>query len=181
MLERIGVDSTALRDAILRPDLSVHARRNLHRFLSAAMPSPERYAVLVENPDTIGKAIFLFETSGYLTDILVRHPDAVRVLNQLPQSLGPLPAVTEMQSLVDPALSAANPLALLRKNYREWSFVVAAQDIVSPRSAFLSMQENSRLGDRAIQCALRMVQGEGSLAAPALNCLPPGIRARRRR
>jgi glutamate-ammonia-ligase adenylyltransferase len=171
MLERIGADSTALRDAILRPDLSVHARRNLHRFLSAAMTSPERHAVLVENPDTIGKAIVLFETSGYLTDILVRHPDAVRVLNQLPQSLGPLPAVTEMQSLVDPALSAANPLALLRKNYRERSFVVAAQDIVSPRPAFLSMQENSRLADRAIQCALRMVQGEQSLAVFALGRL----------
>jgi glutamate-ammonia-ligase adenylyltransferase len=171
MLERIGADSGALRDAIVEPDLGVHARRNLHRFLSAAMTSPERYAVLRENPGAIAKAVALFETSDYLTDILVRHPDAVRVLNQSPQSLEPLPATTAMHSLLDRVFSAANSLALLRKNYREQSFAVAAQDIVSPRPAFLSMQESSRLADRAIQCALRMVQGEQSLAVFALGRL----------
>jgi glutamate-ammonia-ligase adenylyltransferase len=134
------------------------------------MTSPERYAVLVENPDTIGKAIALFETSDYLADILVRHPDAVRVFNHPPRSLEPSTAAAT-RSISDLGLNATSSLALLRKSYREGSFAIAAQDVVSPRPVFLSMRENSRLADRAIQCALRMVQGERSLAVFALGRL----------
>jgi glutamate-ammonia-ligase adenylyltransferase len=82
VLERIGADSPQLRAVAARSGFSLHARRNMHRFLSSALTSPDRYAVLLENPAAVERATALFESSDYLTDILVRHPDAIRVLNQ---------------------------------------------------------------------------------------------------
>jgi glutamate-ammonia-ligase adenylyltransferase len=81
VLERIGADSPELRAVAARSGLSLHTRRNLQRFLSSALTSPDRYAVLLENAAAVDRAIAMFETSDYLTDILVRHPDAIRALN----------------------------------------------------------------------------------------------------
>jgi glutamate-ammonia-ligase adenylyltransferase len=82
VLERIGADSPELRTVAGSYGLSLHARRNMHRFLSSALTSPDRYAALLMNPAAVERATTLFETSDYLTDILVRHPDAIRVLDR---------------------------------------------------------------------------------------------------
>ena len=164
MLERFGEGSKALSQSIESSDLSAHGRRNLHRFLSAAVTTAERQAVLLENPDAIEKAVPLFESSDYLTDVLARHPDVIRVIGGFAQ-----PA--KLSAARDRAIFDANSPDLLRKHYREASFAIAAQDIVSPRPAFESMQENSRLAERAIECALRLVQGERSLAVFAVGRL----------
>jgi len=82
VLERIGADSPELRTVVARSGLSLHARRNMHRFLSSALTSPDRYAALLMNPAAVERASALFETSEYLTDILVRHPNAIRVLDR---------------------------------------------------------------------------------------------------
>jgi [glutamine synthetase] adenylyltransferase / [glutamine synthetase]-adenylyl-L-tyrosine phosphorylase len=158
LLERIDGGSKALSESVLKSELSAHAARNLHRFLSAAVTSAERQAVLQENSGAIEKVLPLFETSDYLTDVLARHPDVVRVLGGFAQPAG---------------LSAGdiNSSDLLRKRYREASFAIAAQDIVSSRPAFASLRENSRLAERAIECALRLVNGEQSLAVFALGRL----------
>jgi glutamate-ammonia-ligase adenylyltransferase len=126
--------------------------------------SAERQAVLLENPGAIEKALPLFETSDYLTDVLARHPDVIRVLSGSAQ-----PA--NVTAPGDSALSDAHSPDLLRKRYREASFAIAAQDIVSSRPVFESMQENSRLAERAIECALRFVNGDQSLAVFALGRL----------
>src|SRR4029077_10722006 len=62
-------------------------------------------------------------------------------------------------------------LAMLRKNFQQWSFAVAAQDFLSARPASASMKESTQLADEAIRCALRIVQGEQSLAVFALGRL----------
>jgi glutamate-ammonia-ligase adenylyltransferase len=164
LLERVGGGSKALSESIGSSDLSAHGRRNLHRFLSAAVTTTERQAVLLENPDAIQKALPLFETSDYLTDVLARHPDVIRVIGDFAQP-------DTVAAAGDSLLCDANSPDLLRKRYREASFAIAAQDIVLPRPAFKSMRESSRLAERAIECALRIVQGEKSLAVFALGRL----------
>jgi glutamate-ammonia-ligase adenylyltransferase len=162
ILDRFGEVSKELRASIRAAKLSAHGHRNLHRFLSAAATSAERQAVLQENPGAIEKALPLFETSDYLTDVLARHPDVVRVLSGFAQ-----PASLSG----DAVLYDINSPDLLRKRYREASFAIAAQDIVSSRPVFESMQENSRLAEQAIECALRFVNGDQSLAVFALGRL----------
>jgi glutamate-ammonia-ligase adenylyltransferase len=164
MLDRFGEVSKELRASIRDAKLSAHGNRNLHRFLSAAATSAERQAVLQENPGAIEKALPLFETSDYLTDVLARHPDVIRVLGGSAQ-----PA--NVADAGDSLLRGADSPNLLRKRYREASFAIAAQDIVSPRPVLESMRENSRLAERAIECALRFVNGEQSLAVFALGRL----------
>ena len=164
MLDRIGEGPKALSESIRKSGLSAHGHRNLHRFLSAAVTSAERQAVLQENPRAIENALPLFEASDYLTDVLARHPDVVRVLGGLAQ-----PAIAVARC--DSAFYDINSPGLLRKGYREATFAIAAQDIVLPRPAFESMRENSRLAERAIECALRLVNAERSLAVFALGRL----------
>jgi glutamate-ammonia-ligase adenylyltransferase len=172
VMERVAVDSRELRDVIARTHLGLHARRNLHRFLSSALTSGERYTPLVERPQAVGRALALFETSDYLTDILVRHPDAVLVLDSLPGVSGGTPAPAEDMLL--PAGKVRDPglaLAQLRRDFRKCGFAVGAQDVLFPRAAFASMREITRLGDAAIRHALKIVNGERSLAVFALGRL----------
>lgn len=164
MLERVGGESKELSESIRNSLLSAHGHRNLHRFLSAAVTSAERQAVLQENPGAIEKALPLFETSDYLTDVLARHPDVVRVLGDPAQ-----PAIVAAPS--DSGLYDIKAPDLLRKHYREASFAIAAQDIAYSRPAFESMRENSRLAEGAIECALRLVNGKQSLVVFALGRL----------
>src|SRR5262249_61081972 len=83
VMKRVAADSPELHDVIAREQHSLHARRNLHRFLSSAMTSRERYTPLLEHPPAVGRALPLFETSDYLTAILMRHPDAILELEAL--------------------------------------------------------------------------------------------------
>jgi glutamate-ammonia-ligase adenylyltransferase len=164
MLDRFGEVSKELRESIRDAKLSAHGNRNLHRFLSAAVTSAERQAVLLENPGALKRALPLFETSDCLTDVLARHPDVVRVL-------GGSAHPANVAAAGDSPLRGANSPNLLRKRYREASFAIAAQDIVSPRPVLESMRENSRLAEQAIECGLRVVNAEQSLAVFALGRL----------
>src|SRR5215467_5070209 len=119
MLDRFGEVSKALRESIRAAKLSAHGNRNLHRFFSTAVTSAERQAVLLENPGAIKKALPLFETSDYLTDVLARHPDAVRVLGGSAQS-------TNVAAARNATFCDINSPDLLRKYYREATFAVAA-------------------------------------------------------
>jgi glutamate-ammonia-ligase adenylyltransferase len=169
VMERVAEDCPKLHEVVARAHLSLHARRNLHRFLSSAMTSGERYAALLEHPQAVGRALALFETSEYLTDILVRHPDAVAALDASTFSNGaPVPKdMLPGGKVGDPALA----LAQLRRDFRKHAFVVGAQDVLMPRGAFASMRELTRLGDAAVRRALKIVNGERSLAVFAMGRL----------
>lgn len=172
--QRAAADSPALGDLVVHTDLSLHARRALHRFLSSAMTTTERYAALLENPQLVGQAVALLETSEYLTDILVRHPDAMRALEHLPRSSGQLTAEEEESTGFDslqPVRDPGEAMAALRRGFRSQVFAVAAQDILAPRPALDSMRETTRVADASVRSALRMVHGEEALAVFALGRL----------
>jgi [glutamine synthetase] adenylyltransferase / [glutamine synthetase]-adenylyl-L-tyrosine phosphorylase len=174
VLQRIALDAPALHAIAASPELGLHARRSLHRFLSSAMTSAERYAALLENPAAMERAIKLFDSSEYLTDVLIRHPDAIRVLNRLPNAGEQFLFHVEPEdrfAAVETASDRAEALAILRRNYRSYVFSSGARDILQGRPAYEAMQENTGIADAAIRSALRVVGGEQSLAVFALGRL----------
>jgi len=176
-LQRIALDAPSLHAVISGADLSLHSRRNLHKFLSSAMTSSERYTALLENSSAVEQALQLFDSSEYLTDILVRHPDAVRVLQRLPNAAEPLLFKVEPEELFSSVKTAhdyAEALALLRRNYRAYTFASGARDVLQARSVFEAMQDNSRIADAAICAALRLVDVQEMLAVFALGRLGTG-------
>ncbi len=174
VLQRIAVDAPSLRQIVAQPGLELHGRRNLHKFLSSAMTSAARYASLLENPHAIERALPLFETSDHLTDILVRHPEVISVLNHLsnPAEL-PLFATghEDLFFAVPDAHGSGERLALLRQHYRRHAFAGGARDILFGRSAFASMGESTLIADAAVRCALAIVEGEEALGVFALGRL----------
>lgn len=167
VLERIAQDSPAIEE-IARRSYSIHTRRNLHRLLSSAMTDADRYADLLKNPHAVEKATALLESSDYLTDTLVRHPDVMRVLDDLcPEGN----VASAPVSAAGASLAEACSLDELRRSFRRCSFAIAARDVLIPRPAFDSMQENSALADAAIRQALAITNGEDVLAVFALGRL----------
>jgi [glutamine synthetase] adenylyltransferase / [glutamine synthetase]-adenylyl-L-tyrosine phosphorylase len=171
VLQRAAADSPALGDLVTHSDLSLHARRALHRFLSSAMTGADRYAELLENPQVVKQAAVMFETSEYLTDILVRHPAAVRALEKLPPASTAPPEADDTEPKMEPALDLSEAMAALRRSFRARMFVAGAQDILTPRPAFDSMRDTTRAADAAIGAALGIVRGEEILAVFALGRL----------
>lgn len=174
VLQRIAVDSPVLHEIATRPDLSLHGRRNLHKFVSSAMTSAERYTTLLDNPRAVERAVALLEASDYLTDTLVRHPDVIRVLNRLPNTAAPPlfeEGQDEMFCTVADAHDAGEKLAVMRQNFRRYAFASGSRDLLYGRAAYDSMRENARIADAAIRCALSVVGGEGALAVFALGRL----------
>ena len=83
MMQRLAVDSPQLWEIAGRSDISQHARRNLDRFLSSAGTTSERYGAVLQSPEAVERALTIFEFSEYLTEILVRHPGEVSLLEQI--------------------------------------------------------------------------------------------------
>src|SRR5215813_248182 len=157
VLQRIALDAPSLHEIAASPDLSLHGRRNLHKFLSSAMTSAERYTALLENPRAVERAVALLESSDYLTDILVRHPDVIRVLNRLPNTAAPLlfeEKQEELFCMVEDAHDSGEKLAAMRRSFRRYAFASGARDILYGRPAAESMQENTRTAEAAVRCAL---------------------------
>jgi glutamine synthetase adenylyltransferase len=173
LMRRVESDSPAAHRVICSADLSLHGRRNLHRFLGSIMGVAEQYAALLENPRAISQALTLYETSDYLADILVRQPSLARLLDEIASAehQPTPPDLARLFALDGLARDRNESLAILRKRFRRASFALAAQDVLSPRSAFLSLKQNSQLADEAIRSALRIVQGEQTLAVFALGRL----------
>lgn len=170
VLDRIALDSPSLHEIVARP-LPIHTRRNLHRFLSSAMTSAERYAELLKNPEAVQEAITLLASSEYLTDILVRHPDVIRVLDSTDAIEDRQHAKTELKLGSQRSIDPAHALDTLRHKFRKASFAIGARDVLAPRSAFDSIAESSALADEAIREALSIVKGQDTLAVFALGRL----------
>src|SRR6185437_733661 len=81
LLQRVGEDSPALHEIASRPDLDAATRRNLYRFLSAAFTSSERYSGVLRASQAVERALELFASSDFLTEILIRHPEEIVWLN----------------------------------------------------------------------------------------------------
>ena len=181
ILERLAAEAPAIHEIVTRRDLSAHTRRNLHRFLSAAMTSGERYAALLRSSEALERALALFGASDFLSEILVRHTEEIAALDTIRPRLegGELfERAAEMQGLdaVFRYLGASGApygekMALLRRHYRHRMLLAGARDIMAPRPVYEALEETSLAAEDAVAAALEIAGRPAGLAVLALGRL----------
>ena len=185
--QRLAVDAPRLFEAISHADLSPHACRSLDRFLSAAATNSERYGAVLRSPAAVEQALRIFEFSNYLTDVLVRYPADVALLDDVgtqpePEAAAlfdPVPDSERSNAVPDPVLAYLSQssvdrqeaLALLRQEFRHALFVSGARDLFHKRGVFESLEENTGAADRALQSALAIADPPSGFAVMALGRL----------
>jgi glutamate-ammonia-ligase adenylyltransferase len=185
VLARLAGDSPELYEIAARRDLPTHTRRNLHRFLSAAFTSSERYAVVARAPEAVSMALRVFAVSDLLTDILVRHPQEITTIEELGQAASPADAGAlftssgENGGAADPVFAyiassdvpRSEKLAVLRQHYRHRVFAAGARDVMELRSVYESLTEMTSAADNAIAAALAIAEPPPGIAVLALGRL----------
>ena len=168
ILQRLAMDAPHLLAKITRASLSPHARHNLDRFLNSAATSAERYGAVLRSPEAVERALEVFECSEYLTEVLVRHPADVELLQDLgepsdsssgemfaapgqPESDVPDLMVTY---LAESAVDRQAAQALFRQQFRRAQFAANVLDLFEQRDIWGVLEENSRAADRALEYAL---------------------------
>jgi len=185
ILNRLLRDAPVLHEIATQEDLSKAARGNLFRFLTAAFTSSERYAVVLRHPDLVARSLVLLESSDYLTDILVRHPEELVTLAELGEEHVRAGSAYLFESdlvagrSADPvfaylAASAApynEKLALLRRHFRHRIFAAGARDIVELRDVYTSLGEVTAATEDAFAAAFEIAGAPEGLSVMALGRL----------
>ncbi len=199
MLERIAADSPELYRVVTQSGLSDFARRNLHRFLSSAMTTSERYAMLRSHPRELEHALQIFETSGYFSDVLAQHPEIVaefagfggaasensrRTLLFAPPSRdlqlelaggesanGRAQQDAVFQYVISADIGDRDKMDLLRQRFRQKFFESATRDVIQPRPVYDSLAHTTRLTDRAVAAALEIAGAPEGFVVLALGRL----------
>jgi glutamate-ammonia-ligase adenylyltransferase len=186
MLRQLAADAPAIYQLTQRGDFDPETRKNLLRFLSAAFTSSERYGILLRQADSLSRAVRLFATSDYLTDVLVRHVEEIVTLAHFPREAagsdtGQLfsDRFRHRSFLSDPvfahivASDAAyeEKLSLLRKHYRRREFASGARDVIAGRDVYESLASTTAAAEDAIAAAFRIAGSPRGLAVLALGRL----------
>ncbi len=186
MLDRLGQDAPQILAVIRDAGASALGRRNLQRFLSSVFTSSTRYSILLNHPQAFPSALTLFESSGYLSDVLVQYPEECATLAEMvsrsTQGTGGYlftPPLRWEAAAPDPvfhfaATSNSGPtekLALLRRHYRHLSFVSGVRDLVELRPVYQSLSEHSAAADDVIRAAYVLAGQPEGLAVLALGRL----------
>ncbi len=187
MVDRLAQDAPQLFALAQDTEPGSLRRRNLQRFLSSVFTSSARYALLLRYPGAFAQALELFDTSGYLTDVLVQYPEECATLvemNGRPTTAGLsgylfTPPLRWEAATPDPVFqfvatsnsSEAEKLALLRRHYRHLSFVAGVRDLVELRPVYQSLSAHSAAADDVVQAAFTMAGQPDGLAVLALGRL----------
>ncbi|HEV2021375.1 MAG TPA: hypothetical protein VGQ94_02505 [Terriglobales bacterium] len=185
ILEHLAGDSPGLYEIAARRDLASHTRRNLQRFLSAALTSSERYAAVARAPQAVERALQIFAVSEGLTEILIRHPEEIRTLEDLgegeraAEAARLFPDAQSAGAGGDPAFAhiatgaaeQGEKMALLRRYSRHRTFAAGARDLAELRPVYESLEELSAAADDAIAAALGMAGAPAQFAVLALGRL----------
>lgn len=190
LLEKLGEDAPEL-SAILKPGgMGPVGHRNLIRFLSSAHGSSQRYAAVLRDQQAISRSRSLFETSDYLTEMLVRYPEEVETLAQVQSEVqqspgGKLfdlssPIFGEDQStardtvfdyIANSTAAHGEKTALLRRHFRHRLFASGARDLSEHRAIYSSLAETTAAADDAITAAFGIAGAPRGLAVLALGRL----------
>jgi glutamate-ammonia-ligase adenylyltransferase len=148
LLSRLQADSPPLAEFAAQAALGSVLRKNVHRFLSAATTSAERYKSVLENAAKVKRAASIFAHSHFATDLLVRNPEQIHFVGEheaLQHSL-----TARIQELHD----QHEIMAELRACFRRASFMVTARDVLQPRSVWSSLGELTAAADEVVSAAL---------------------------
>jgi len=186
VLERLAQDAPLLHQAINTENPSAHARKNFFRFLGSALTSSGRYAEVIRNEPAVIRALSLFETSDYLTDILIRYPEEIATLTDLDD---PIPRVDSGylfasplgrgRATVDPVFeyvatannSHGEKLALLRKHFRHRILAVGARDLNAQCGVYESLDSMTSAAEDAIAAAAGIAGHRDGMAIMAVGRL----------
>ncbi len=188
ILERLATDAPALYEIVGRAELNPQARKNLYRFLGSAFGSSQRYATVLQHQEGVRRALVLFETSDYLTEILIRHPEEIVTLAELEEvprqsggrylfekSLGLAETARDpvFAYLADSPAPVAEKLAMLRQHFRHRAFVVGARDVIEARDVYESFEATTAAAEDVMAAAVRLADA-GELAVMAVGRLGSG-------
>lgn len=188
ILERLARDAPELYEIASNDQLNAITRKNLFRFLSAALTSSERYAAVLRHAAEVGRALEIFEVSDLLTDILVRHPEEIATFAELrdvrlragsgylfesPLGRG-RNADPVFAYLANSAASYADKLAMLRRQFRHRVLITGAKDIAERRDVYESLGESTAAAEDAIAVAFAIAEVPDDLAVLALGRLGSG-------
>src|SRR5207237_1446047 len=163
--------------------------RNLFRFLSSAFTSSERSAQVLRQAHASEKALARFAGSDYLTEILVRHPEEIATLAEMPEAPARISggylfesSFHHVRPTSDPvfayvagsSVSYGEELALLRQHYRHRVFAAGARNITELRDVYQSLGETTSAAEDAVTAALAIAGSPPQLAVLALGRLGTG-------
>jgi glutamate-ammonia-ligase adenylyltransferase len=148
-MQRLSAEAPQLMAELSQAKLSQHARRNLGRFLNSAATGPERFAAVLRSPQPLQRALRIFESSEFLTNLLVYNPAGIELLDPS--------RVADMFISKPSDLGAAQQL--LRKQYRNAVLNVNSRDVFERCNIWEILSENTRIADEALRFALT-VSGE---------------------
>lgn len=189
LLQRLSTEAPQLYELATRETLSTQAHKNLFRFLAAAFTSSERYSSLLKYSAAMPQALALLDSSEYLTQILIRHPEEIATLAESDYVLSRSGSGYLFESFLAKERAASDPvfaylatsdaphsekLALLRRHYRHRAFAVGAQDLITVRNVYESLRQNTAAADDAIAAALGIAGAPESMAVMALGRLGSG-------
>jgi len=188
LMERLAADAPPLYQAAARQSLSATAKKSLLRFFSSVLASSERYATVVRHANVVERALEIFDTSEYLAEILIRHPEEIASLAEL----NPGGETIENRLLFEDTLrseasrdpvfqylatspaSYAQKLSLLRQHFRHRIFVSVARDVVHPRPVYESFAATTTAAEDAIAAAFIIAGAPRDLAVFALGRVGTG-------
>ncbi len=186
ILERLSTDAPALHAIIKDASLSLQARRNLFRFLSSALTSSERYAAVLRESEGLKRALVIFDSSEYLSDILIRHPEEIVTLAELSDEPSVAPGGYLFETLLGHERVASDPvfsylvqsdapygekLSLLRRHYRHRVLAAGAKDLSDLRSVYTSLGITTAAAEDAIAAAYGVACSTHGLAVMAMGRL----------
>ena len=185
VLRRLAEDCPDVYRLATEADLKPTARKNLYRFLTSVLTSSDRYAEFRRHAGAVSYALQLFDTSEFLTDILIRHPEEIATLADIRESSerdvsGYLFGTgTRSEAAPDPTfayvgnapLSFSEKLSLLRQHYRHRAFASGARDIAQHRGAYDSHVVTTAAAADAIIAALAIAGSPDDLAVMAVGRL----------
>jgi glutamate-ammonia-ligase adenylyltransferase len=186
LIERLADDAPQLSQALKATPPGSAIRRNAFRFLSAAFATSERYATMVREQSSIADALSLFDTSEYLTEVLVRHPDEVSTLAEI-RSSAPRMAGANLFGMLDEDLfgnrdrifgyianstaSHSEKIGLLRRHFRHRAFTSGARDVLELRPIYSALAETSDAAEEAISAAFGIAGAPSGLTILAVGRL----------
>ena len=186
VMERLAEDAPQLARILKTTKPGSMGRKNLLRFLSAALGSSERYAAVVREQAAIARSEALFAMTEYLTEVLVRHPEEVSTLAEIARtspdrtsgSLFGLPDEEDSSGrdavftyIANSSASHGERIALLRRYFRHLMFRSGARDVVEFRPVYQALSETSAAAEGAIAAAFGIAGNPGGLAILALGRL----------
>ncbi len=189
ILGRLAADSPDLYELSASGNLTPVEKKNLFRFFSSALTSSERYAAVLRHADAVPLALRLFQRSEFLTQILIRHPEEIATLAELPEV-----AVAEGSGYLfdgsfgraraerDPVfgyvassdLNDGEKMALLRRHYRHRVFAAGARDVSESRAVYDSLAATTAAAEDAITASFGIAGAPSEIAVLALGRLGSG-------